>query len=149
MEQHLQDLKCGGRPMNKNELRIKELEKENQQLKEKLQQKEDKINKAQEEFISEFYSCDNEEALKRLYSKLCCLKEENQQLKEQQKEFKKTLRDKLIKYFDIENDSYFYILTRDKSAYQYGTMRFDDFKEFDIEQIDDLIKFLFNKRSDE
>lgn len=36
----------------------------------------------QEEFISEFYSCDNEEeALKRLYSKLCCLKEENQQLK--------------------------------------------------------------------
>lgn len=149
MEQHLQDLKCGGRPMNKNELRIKELEKENQQLKEKLQQKEDNINKAQEEFISEFYSCDNEEALKRLYSKLCCLKEENQQLKEQQKEFKKTLRDKLIKYFDIENDSYFYILTRDKSAYQYGTMRFDDFKEFDIEQIDDLIKFLFNKRSDE
>ena len=84
MEQHLQDLKCGGRPMNKNELRIKELEKENQQLKEKLQQKEDNINKAQEEFISEFYSCDNEEeALKRLYSKLCCLKEENQQLKEQ------------------------------------------------------------------
>ena len=181
MEQHLQDLKCGGRPMNKNELRIKELEKENRQLKEnnqnmqeeikdlckkfkvnersrrkmqkslmeKLQQKEDNINKAQEEFISEFYSCDNEEALKRLYSKLCCLKEENQQLKEQQKEFKKTLRDKLIKYFDIENDSYFYILTRDKSAYQYGTMRFDDFKEFDIEQIDDLIKFLFNKRSDE
>lgn len=48
MEQHLQDLKCGGRPMNKNELRIKELEKENQQLKEKLQQKEDNINKAKE-----------------------------------------------------------------------------------------------------
>ena len=128
---------------------LHKLQRENQQLKEKLQQKEDNINKAQEEFISEFYSCDNEEALKRLYSKLCCLKEENQQLKEQQKEFKKTLRDKLIKYFDIENDSYFYILTRDKSAYQYGTMRFDDFKEFDIEQIDDLIKFLFNKRSDE
>lgn len=39
MEQHLQDLKYGGRPMNKNELRIKELEKENKQLKEKLQQK--------------------------------------------------------------------------------------------------------------
>ena len=38
----------------------------------------------QEEFISEFYFCDNEEeALKRLYSKLCCLKQENQQLKEQ------------------------------------------------------------------
>ena len=41
----------------------------------------------QEEFISEFYSCDNEEeALKRLYSKLCCLKQENQELKEQLEE---------------------------------------------------------------
>ena len=60
---------------------IKDLIEENQQLKEKLQQKEDNINKAQEEFISEFYSCDNEEeALKRLYSKLCCLKEEKQEL---------------------------------------------------------------------
>ena len=77
------------------------------------------------------------------------LKKQLEEKENQQKEFKKTLRDKLIKYFDIENDSYFYILTRDKSAYQYGTMRFDDFKEFDIEQIDDLIKFLFNKRSDE
>lgn len=61
----------------------KELLSDNLKLKEQLQQKEDNINKAQEEFISEFYSCDNEEALKRLYSKLCCLKEENQQLKEQ------------------------------------------------------------------
>lgn len=57
----------------------------------------------QEEFISEFYSCDNEEeALKRLYSKLCCLKQENQELKKQleiketqQKEFIKYLEDKL------------------------------------------------------
>lgn len=41
----------------------------------------------EEEFISEFYSCDNEEeALKRLYSKLCCLKQENQELKEQLEE---------------------------------------------------------------
>lgn len=101
MEQHLQDLKCGGRPMNKNELRIKELEKENQQLKEKLQQKEDNINKAQEEFISEFYSCDNEEeALKRLYSKLCCLKEENQQLKEQLEASEK-VRKEAIKYINV------------------------------------------------
>lgn len=41
----------------------------------------------EEEFISEFYSCDNEEeALKRLYSKLCCLKQENRELKEQLEE---------------------------------------------------------------
>lgn len=41
----------------------------------------------QEEFISEFYSCDNEEeALKRLYSKFCCLKEENQELNQQLEE---------------------------------------------------------------
>lgn len=43
MEQHLQDLKCGGRPMNKNELRIKELEKENQQLKENNQNMQEEI----------------------------------------------------------------------------------------------------------
>ena len=75
--------------------------------------------------------------------------EENQQLKEAQNELREKIRNKLVKYFDIGNDSYFYILTRDKSAYQYGTMHFDDFKEFDEEQIDDIINFLFSKRSDE
>ena len=75
--------------------------------------------------------------------------EENKQLKEAQNELREKIRNKLVKYFDIGNDSYFYILTRDKSAYQYGTMHFDDFKEFDEEQIDDIINFLFSKRSDE
>lgn len=37
MNGHLKDLKCGGRPMTKNELKIKELEQENQQLKSKLE----------------------------------------------------------------------------------------------------------------
>lgn len=74
---------------------------------------------------------------------------EYKQLKESQNELKKNLKSKLIKYFDIGNDSYFYILTRDKSAYQYGTMHLDDFKEFDEEQIDDIINFLFSRRSDE
>lgn len=71
--------------------------------------------------------------------------EENQQLKEAQSELREKIRNKLVKYFDIGNSS----LTRDKSAYQYGTMHFDDFKEFDEEQIDDIIDFLFSKRSDE
>lgn len=75
--------------------------------------------------------------------------EENKQLKEAQNELREKIRNKLVKYFDIGNSSYFYILTRDKSAYQYGTMHFDDFKEFDEEQIDDIINFLFSKRSDE
>lgn len=95
------------------------------------------------------YQCRQFNVVKKFINYGMELERENKILKEQLEEFKKTLRDKLIKYFDVENDSYFYILTRDKSAYQYGTMRFDDFKEFDMEQIDDLINFLFNKRSDE
>ena len=35
MNGHLKDLECGGRPMTKNELKIKKLEQENKQLKEK------------------------------------------------------------------------------------------------------------------
>jgi len=34
MKEHLQELKAGGRPMAKNELKIKELQQENKQLKE-------------------------------------------------------------------------------------------------------------------
>lgn len=37
MNGHLKDLECGGRPMTKNELKIKKLEQENQQLKLKLE----------------------------------------------------------------------------------------------------------------
>lgn len=55
----------------------------------------------QEEFISEFYSCDNEEeALKRLYSKLCCLKEENQELKKQLEASEKA-RKEAIEYINV------------------------------------------------
>jgi hypothetical protein len=54
----------------------------------------------QEEFISEFYSRDNEEeALKRLYSKLCCLKEENQEL-QKQLESKETQQKEFITYLE-------------------------------------------------
>lgn len=55
------------------------------------------------------------------------------------------LKDKLMNYFDIGKDCYFYVLTRDKSAFQYGTMSFDDFKEFDEEQINDIVDFLLKE----
>lgn len=52
------------------------------------------------------------------------------------------LKDILMEYFDIGNDSYAYNLTRDKSAFTYGTMSLDDFKEFDEETIDDIVSFI-------
>lgn len=52
------------------------------------------------------------------------------------------LKERLIKYFEIDRDTYYYILIRDKSAFQYGTMKFDDFKEFDEEIINDLVNYL-------
>lgn len=55
---------------------------------------------------------------------------------------KDKLREKVIGYFNINKDTDYYVLTRDKSAFQYGTMTFDDFKEFDEELIDDLVNYL-------
>lgn len=68
----------------------------------------------------------------------------NKLLKENQKykEVIANLKDKLMEYFEVDMDSYFYVLTRDKSAFDYGTMSFDDFKEFSEEQVDDIIDFL-------
>ena len=57
------------------------------------------------------------------------------------------LKDKLLEYFNIGSDCDFYILTRDKSAFEYGTMSFSDFKEFDEEQVNDIINFLFNENN--
>ena len=42
-------------------------------------------------------------------------------------------------YFDINNDTYTYNLTRDKSAFSVGTMSLDDFEEFTEEIIDDIV----------
>lgn len=58
------------------------------------------------------------------------------------KEVIDNLKDKLMKYFEVGRDSYFYVLTRDKSAFGYGTMSFDDFIEFSEEQVDDIVDFL-------
>lgn len=74
----------------------------------------------------------------KLINEIELLEQENQKYKE----VIDNLKDKLMKYFEVGRDSYFYVLTRDKSAFDYGTMSFDDFKEFSEEQVDDIIDFL-------
>ena len=66
-------------------------------------------------------------------------------LEQENKKYKEVidnLKDKLMEYFEVGRDSYFYVLTRDKSAFDYGTMSFDDFIEFSEEQVDDIVDFL-------
>lgn len=68
-----------------------------------------------------------------------------QELEQENKIYKEVidnLKDKLMEYFEVDRDSYFYVLTRDKSAFDYGTMSFDDFIEFSEEQVDDIVDFL-------
>ena len=50
----------------------------------------------------------------------------------------KILRD----YFQIDNYNYYYNLTRDKEAFNTGTMSFDDFEEFDEETVNDLAEYI-------
>ena len=48
----------------------------------------------------------------------------------------------LMEYFRIGVDCYAYNLTRDKSAFECGTVTVNDFDEFDEEIIDDIIDFI-------
>lgn len=59
-----------------------------------------------------------------------------------EKDIFEKLKDILMNYFDINNDTYAYNLTRDKKAFSVGTMTFDDFEEFSEETIDDIIKYI-------
>ncbi len=54
----------------------------------------------------------------------------------------KELKDKLMKYFDINNDTYCFHLTRVKEAQAYGTLTIEDFEEFSEDTIDDLIEYI-------
>ena len=63
--------------------------------------------------------------------RLICLEEEQ-------------LKEILMSYFCI-GDSDTYQLTRVKEAFDIGTMTFDDFVEWDEEQVNDLIKYIKNK----
>lgn len=56
--------------------------------------------------------------------------------------FTERLKDALMNYFDVNNDSYAYNLTRDKKAFSVGTMTFEDFEEFNEETIDDIVKYI-------
>lgn len=56
--------------------------------------------------------------------------------------FAERLKDVLMDYFDINNDTYAYNLTRDKEAFCVGTMTFEDFEEFSEEIIDDIVKYI-------
>lgn len=64
-------------------------------------------------------------------------------MKEINEILKNKIREKLLEYFDIGKDTYFYVLDRDKSAFEYGTMKFDDFKEFNEETIEDIVEYIF------
>lgn len=52
------------------------------------------------------------------------------------------LKELLMEYFRIGVDCYSYNLTRDKSAFECGTVTVNDFEEFDEEIIDDIIDFI-------
>ena len=55
------------------------------------------------------------------------------------------LKNVLMEYFDINNDTYAYNLTRDKKAFSVGTMSFEDFEEFSEETIDDIVRYVREK----
>lgn len=55
---------------------------------------------------------------------------------------KADLKAALMEYFSVDCDSYFYVLTRVKTAFAVGTMSFDDFEEFSEDIIDDLVNHL-------
>ena len=59
-----------------------------------------------------------------------------------EKDIFEKLKDVLMEYFDINNDTYAYNLTRDKRAFGVGTMTFEDFEEFGEETIDDIVKYI-------
>ena len=59
-----------------------------------------------------------------------------------EKDIFEKLKDVLMEYFDINNDTYAYNLTRDKRAFGVGTMTFEDFEEFSEETIDDIVEYI-------
>lgn len=60
---------------------------------------------------------------------------------------KDILKNILIDYFDInrKDDSYYYILNRDKNAFNTNTMTFEDFQEFDETLIDEIVDYIILK----
>ena len=69
------------------------------------------------------------------------LQRENEELREADSFDGDRVRKILLDYFGI-GDSYVYNLTRDKNAYNVGTMSLEDFKEFNDSDIDDLVEYI-------
>lgn len=67
------------------------------------------------------------------------------QLERYEQFFSNDLKNVLMTYFDINNDTYTYNLTRDKSAFSVGTTSLDDFEEFTEEIIDDIVDHIKRK----
>lgn len=128
---------------------VKNLQQENQKLKAKIKTYEDP-----EDLTLMFMYCNEkakdkikelEEQLKIKHDGFMASIDESCELAEEIQKYKEVidkLKNKLMEYFEVGKDCYFYVLTRDKSAFYYGTMSFDDFKEFSEEQVDDIIDFL-------
>ena len=57
--------------------------------------------------------------------------------------FEETLKNILKEYFGI-GDSYTYELTRVKEAFAIGTMTFDDFVEWNEDNIEDLAQYIIS-----
>ena len=60
---------------------------------------------------------------------------------------KENLVDVLNDFFGMneKEGSYFYELTRVKDAFSFETMTFDDFEEFNSDQIEDLADYILDK----
>lgn len=67
------------------------------------------------------------------------------QLEKYERFFSRELKETLMEYFDIDNDTYAYNLTRNKTAFSVGTMSFEDFEEFTEEIIDDIVGYIKKK----
>jgi len=58
------------------------------------------------------------------------------------------LSELLYDYFRINKTCYSYNLNRDKRAFELGTMTLNDFTEFDQDNIDEIVEYIFDKVRD-
>lgn len=65
--------------------------------------------------------------------------------------YREQLKEIIMKFYDIPNDTYAYNLTRVKEAFYIGTVSINDFDEFTEENIDELVDYIveqFKKTAD-
>lgn len=64
------------------------------------------------------------------------------QLKEVRQLDRQKLKEIIMDFFDVPNNTYTYNLTRVKEAFEIGTMSLDDFEEIDESNIDELVDYI-------